>query len=247
MIILKTEKQIELIRQSCKIVKETLDLMGERVAPGVTTSELDAIAEEFIRSKGAVPSFKGYGGFPSTICASPNEQVVHGIPNNEPLKEGDIISIDVGAYKRGYHGDAARTFAVGNITDKKQKLINVTRESFFEGIKDLKIGDHIGDIGARVQQHAEKHGYGVVRELIGHGVGANLHEDPQVPNFGKAGSGELIEEGLVIAIEPMINMGTKNVIFKRDGWTCVTADSKPSAHYENTIVITKEGVEILTM
>ena len=247
MIILKTEKQIELIRQSCKIVKETLDLMGERVAPGVTTSELDAIAEEFIRSKGAVPSFKGYGGFPSTLCASPNEQVVHGIPNNEPLKEGDIISIDVGAYKRGYHGDAARTFAVGNITDKKQKLINVTRESFFEGIKDLKIGDHIGDIGARVQQHAEKHGYGVVRELIGHGVGANLHEDPQVPNFGKAGSGELIEEGLVIAIEPMINMGTKNVIFKRDGWTCVTADSKPSAHYENTIVITKEGVEILTM
>lgn len=247
MIILKTKKQIDLIRKACKIVKETLFLMEKSVKPGVTTKELDTLAENFIRSKGAIPGFKGYGGFPATICASPNEQVVHGIPNDKRLIEGDIISIDIGAYIHGVYGDAARTFAVGKINKKKQKLIDVTKESFFEGIKGLKVGDRIGDISYRVQKHAEKHGYGVVRELVGHGVGKDLHEDPEVPNFGSLKTGPKIESGLVIAIEPMINMGTKNVVFENDGWTVRTADRKPSAHYENTIVITNEGVEILTL
>ncbi|MGD9901146.1 MAG: type I methionyl aminopeptidase [Spirochaetales bacterium] len=247
MIILKNKHQIELMTEPCQIVKETLDYVEKHVKVGVTTKELDSLAEDFIRSRGAVPSFKGYGGFPAAICASPNEQVVHGIPNDKPLKEGDIISIDIGAYKRGYHGDAARTFAVGKISADKQRLIDVTRESFFEGIKDLKVGDRIGDISARVQKYAEQNGYSVVRELVGHGVGRSLHEDPQVPNYGVAGTGELIESGLVIAIEPMINMGNKEVEFGNDGWTCKTLDKKPSAHYENTIVITDEGVKILTL
>lgn len=246
MIILKTKKQIDFMRQAGKIVKETLDLVEENVAPGVTTKELDTIAENYILSCGAIPSFKGYGGFPATICASPNEQVVHGIPNNIPLREGDIISIDVGALLHGYHGDAARTFPVGKIDDKKQKLIDVTKQSFFEGVKAIKIGGHIGDIGEAVQRYAEINRCSVVRELVGHGIGKALHEDPQVPNFGRAHTGELIESGLVIAIEPMLNMGAKEVVIEDDGWTCRTRDRKLSAHYENTIAITDEGIEILT-
>ena len=247
MIILKTEKQIEIMKEACKIVSETLKLVEKHIKPGVTTKQLDKIAEDYIRSKGAIPSFKGYGGFPASICASPNEQIVHGFPSNNPLKEGDIISIDVGAFYRGYHGDAARTFAVGKVDKKLEDLIYHTKQSFFEGIKDLKVGDHIGDISERIQKYAESHGYSVVRELIGHGVGHELHEDPQVPNYGKKGTGPIIESGLVIAVEPMINLGRKEVVFEGDGWTTRTKDGKPSAHYENTIAITNKGVEILTL
>jgi methionyl aminopeptidase len=247
MIILKTNEQIEHIKIACRIVKEALDLMEQAIKPGVTTKHLDKIAEDFIRSKGAIPAFKGYGGFPATICASPNEQVVHGLPNDEPLKEGDIISIDVGAMKHGYYGDAARTFAVGKINKDLQDLIEHTKQSFYEGIKGVKVGDHLGDISYRIQQYAESKGYSVVRELIGHGVGKNLHEDPQVPNFGQKNTGPIIENGLVIAIEPMINLGKKEVVFEADGWTCRTRDKKPSAHYENMVAITNKGVEILTI
>jgi methionyl aminopeptidase len=247
MIILKSKEQIKLMKEACQIVKETLDLMEQNIKPGVTTNQLDSLAENFIRSKGGIPAFKGYGGFPASICASPNEQVVHGIPNDEPLKEGDIISIDVGVLKRGYYGDAARTFAVGNISKQLQNLITHTKQSFFEGIQDIKVGDPIGKISNAIQTYAEKHGYSVVRELVGHGVGRALHEDPQVPNFGSKLDGVKIESGLVIAIEPMINLGKKEVVFYDDGWTCKTRDKKASAHYENTVAITDEGVEILTM
>ncbi|MDD4210969.1 MAG: type I methionyl aminopeptidase [Clostridia bacterium] len=247
MIILKTNNQIKIMREACQIVKETLDLMEKSVRVGITTKELDKLAEDFIRSKGALPSFKGYGGFPATICASPNEQVVHGIPNNVPLKEGDIISIDVGAEKHGYHGDAARTFAVGKIDKSLQDLIDHTKQSFYEGIKGLKVGDHLGDISYRIQKYVEDRGYSVVRELVGHGVGKSLHEDPQVPNYGIKNTGFIIKSGLVIAIEPMINLGKKEVVFESDGWTCRTKDRKASAHYENMIAITDEGIEILTI
>lgn len=247
MIILKINNQIKIMREACQIVKETLDLMEKSVRVGITTKELDKLAEDFIRSKGALPSFKGYGGFPATICASPNEQVVHGIPNNVPLKEGDIISIDVGAEKHGYHGDAARTFAVGKIDKSLQDLIDHTKQSFYEGIKGLKVGDHLGDISYRIQKYVEDRGYSVVRELVGHGVGKSLHEDPQVPNYGIKNTGFIIKSGLVIAIEPMINLGKKEVVFESDGWTCRTKDRKASAHYENMIAITDEGIEILTI
>jgi methionyl aminopeptidase len=247
MITLKSKEQIELMKEACQIVKETLNLVEQNIKPGVTTKQLDKLAEDFIISRGAIPSFKGYGGFPASICASPNEQVVHGIPNNIPLKEGDIISIDVGAYKRGYHGDAARTYAVGKIDKKLEDLIYHTKQSFYEGIKDIKVGDHLGKISHNIQKYAESKGYSVVRELIGHGVGHNLHEDPEVPNFGSVADGPIIENGLVIAIEPMINLGKKEVVFERDGWTCRTHDKKASAHYENTVAITDEGVKILTI
>lgn len=247
MINLKTKEQIELIKDACKIVADTLNLMEQNIKPGVTTKQLDKLAEDFIRSRGALPSFKGYGGFPGSICASPNEQVVHGFPTDEPLKEGDIISIDVGAYKHGYHGDAARTFAVGKVDKKLEDLIYHTKQSFFEGIKDAKVGDHLGDISHRIQKYAEKNGYSVVRELVGHGVGKELHEDPQVPNFGLPNSGPVLKAGMVLAIEPMINLGKKEVVFEADGWTCRTRDRKPSAHYENTVVVLDSGIEILTM
>ena len=248
MVILKTEKQIELMKIACKIVKETLDLVEKYIKPGVTTLELDKIAEDFIRSKGAIPSCKGYYGFPASICASVNDVVVHGIPSsNVVLKEGDIISIDLCAFIRGFHGDAARTFAVGKISAEKQKLIDVTKQCFFEGVKAIKIGGTIGDIGHAVQTYAESCGFSVVREMIGHGIGKDMHEDPEVPNYGKQGCGEKIKEGMVICIEPMINMGRKDVVIESDGWTCRTRDRKPSAHYENTVAITKNGIEILTL
>lgn len=247
MINLKTKEQIELIKEACRIVADTLNLMEQNIKPGVTTKQLDKLAEDFIRSRGALPSFKGYGGFPASICASPNEQVVHGFPSDEPLKEGDIISIDVGAYKHGYHGDAARTYAVGKVDKKLEDLIYHTKQSFFEGIKDAKVGTHLGDISHRIQKYAERNGYSVVRELVGHGVGKELHEDPQVPNFGLPGTGPILKVGMVLAIEPMINLGKKEVVFEADGWTCRTRDRKPSAHYENTVVVLDSGIEILTM
>lgn len=248
MIQLKTKKQIELMREACRITKGMLDIVEKHIKPGVSTLELDKIAEDYCRSQGALPSFKGYGGFPGSICASVNEVIVHGIPSaNIILKEGDIVSIDCGAYIRGYNGDAARTFAVGKISPEKQQLIDVTKQCFFEGIKDLKVGDHIGDIGERVQKYAESFGYSVVREMVGHGIGKEMHEDPQVPNYGHKGYGPIIENGLCIAIEPMINMGKKEIVIEHDGWTTRTRDRKPSAHYENTIAITDEGIEILTL
>ena len=248
MIHLKTKKQIELMKEACRITKGMLDIVEKHIKPGISTLELDKIAEDYCRSQGAIPSFKGHDGFPGSICASVNDVIVHGIPsNNIILKEGDIISIDCGAYIRGYNGDAARTFAVGKISEQKQKLIDVTKQCFFEGIKDLKVGDHIGDIGERVQKYAESYGYSVVREMVGHGIGKEMHEDPQVPNYGHKGFGPKIENGLCIAIEPMINMGKKDIVIDDDGWTTRTKDGKPSAHYENTIAITDEGIEILTL
>lgn len=248
MIYLKTKKEIELMREACRITKGMLDIVEKNIRPGISTLELDKIAENYCRSQGGIPNFKGYGGFPGSICASIDSVVVHGIPRGDIiLKEGQIISIDCGAYIHGFNGDAARTFPVGKISEAKQKLIDVTRESFFEGIKDLKVGDRIGDIGERVQKYAESHGFSVVREMVGHGVGRNLHEDPEVPNYGHKGYGPIIQNGLVIAVEPMINMGKKEIVIDDDEWTTRTRDGRPSAHYENTIAITDEGVEILTL
>lgn len=248
MIYLKTKRQIELMKEACRITKGMLDIVEKNIKPGVSTLELDQIAEDYCRSQGAIPNFKGYGGFPGSICTSINDVIVHGIPKaNVILKEGDIISIDCGAYIRGFNGDAARTFPVGKISKEKQQLIDVTKQSFFEGIKGLKIGDKIGDIGERVQKYAESFGFSVVREMVGHGIGRELHEDPEVPNYGHKGFGPTIENGLCIAVEPMINMGKKGIVIDKDGWTTRTKDGKPSAHYENTLAITDEGVEILTL
>lgn len=247
MINIKSEKDLVNMREACRLTKETLLVLKEAIKPGVTTKQLDKIAYDFIKSQGAVPAFKNYNGYPASICASVNSVVVHGIPSEDIiLKEGDIISIDVGVKYKGFNGDSARTFPVGKVKPEVKKLIKVTEESFFEGIKGLKAGDFVGDISHRIQTYVEKHGYSIVRELVGHGVGRHLHEDPQVPNFGRAGSGARLNAGVTIAIEPMVNMGERNVVFLSDGWTCATRDGLPSAHYENTILITETGVEILT-
>ena len=248
MIKIKSQEEIELMRIACRITRDTLKVVENSIKAGVSTKELDEIAFNYIKSQGATPSFKNYCGFPASICASINDTVVHGIPNkNIILKEGDIISIDVGAKYKGYNGDAARTFPVGKIDSKTKRLIKITEQSFFEGIKGLKSGSYVGDISNRVQTFVEKNGYSIVRELVGHGVGKDLHEDPNVPNFGRAGSGPRLTANMIIAIEPMVNMGERNVVFLPDGWTCKTRDGMPSAHYENTVLITEEGVEILTL
>ena len=247
MINIKTEKDLVNMREACRLTKETLLVLEKAIKPGITTKQLDKIAYDFIKSQGAVPAFKNYNGYPASICASVNSVVVHGIPSDEiVLKEGDIISIDVGVKYKGFNGDSARTFPVGKVKPEVKRLIKITRESFFEGIKGLKAGDFVGDISHRIQTYVEKHGYSIVRELVGHGVGRHLHEDPQVPNFGRAGSGARLNAGVTIAIEPMVNMGERNVVFLSDGWTCATRDGLPSAHYENTVLITETGVEILT-
>ena len=246
-IIIKNKNQIEKMRKAGEILKNTLNLLENSIFPGQTTSRLNDLAYNYIISQGAKPSFLNYEGFPFTICASVNEQVVHGFCSNIPLKEGDIISVDCGVIWEGYHADAARTFAVGNISAEKQKLIEVTKESFFEGIKDIKAGSRLGYISHRIQAHLEKNGYGVVRELVGHGIGANLHEDPNVPNYGKYNSGVVLQEGMTLAIEPMSTLGKKEVYLEDNDWTVSTADGLVSAHYENTVIITKEGVEILTL
>ena len=248
MIKIKSQEEIDLMREAGRITRDTLKVVENSIRVGISTKELDKIAYDYIKSQGATPSFKNYGGFPGSICASVNDTIVHGIPsNNIILKEGDIISIDCGAKYKGYHGDAARTFPVGKIDAKVKKLIKVTEQSFFEGIKDLKSGAFVGDISHRIQTFVEKNGYSIVRELVGHGVGSHLHEDPMVPKYGKAGSGPRLNANAVIAIEPMVNMGDKNVVFMSDGWTCKTRDGLPSAHYENTVLITESGVEILTL
>ena len=248
MIKIKSQEEIELMREAGRITRDTLKIVQDSIRVGISTKELDKIAYDYIKSQGATPSFKNYCGFPGSICASVNDTIVHGIPsNNIVLKEGDIISIDCGAKYKGYHGDAARTFPVGKIDAKVKRLIKITEQSFFEGIKDLKSGAFVGDISHRIQTFVEKNGYSIVRELVGHGVGKQLHEDPMVPNYGKAGSGPRLNANSVIAIEPMVNMGDKNVVFMSDGWTCKTRDGLPSAHYENTVLITENGVEILTL
>ncbi len=247
MINIKTEKDLETMRIACQITRDTLDYLKSKVRVGITTKELDKLAYDYIKSRGAKPSFLGYGGFPATICASVNSVVVHGIPDDTVLQDGDIISIDCGAYYNGFHGDAARTYTVGKVSPKVKRLIKVTEQSFFEGIKGLKSGAFVGDISNRIQTYVEKNGYSVVRELVGHGIGREMHEDPMVPNYGRAGSGVKLNAGATIAIEPMVNMGDRKVMFLSDGWTCKTKDDLPSAHYENTVLITENGVEILTL
>lgn len=248
MIKLKSEKDLESMRIACKITGDTLKFIQTLIKPGISTKQLDSLAYEFIKSKGATPSFKNYGGFPGTLCTSINSVVVHGIPSeSQILKEGDIISVDVGAKYNGFHGDAARTFPVGKIDSKVARLIKITEKSFYEGINGLKAGAFVGDISSRIQKFVEKNGYSIVRELVGHGIGKDLHEEPMVPNFGRAGSGSRLNAGATIAIEPMVNMGERNVVFESDGWTCRTRDNLPSAHYENTVLITENGVEILTI
>ena len=247
MIIIKSNKEIALMRSAGKIVAETLLLVEEKVRPGITTAELDRIAEEFITKHGAKPSFKGLYGFPASLCISVNEQVVHGIPGGYVLKDGDIISVDCGANINGFHGDAARTFGVGNISEEANKLINVTKESFFKGIEYAKVGNRLTDISHGIQSYVEASGFSVVRDFVGHGIGRVVHEDPEVPNYGRPGRGPKLVEGMALAIEPMVNVGSYKVKTLSDDWTVVTSDGSLSAHYENTIVILPDGPEILTL
>lgn len=246
MIVVKTKEEIELMRESALIVSKTLGILAKEVKPGVTTLKLDKLAEEYIRDHGAIPGFLGLYDFPNTLCMSPNEQVVHGIPNDKPLKEGDIISIDCGALKNGFYGDHAYTFAVGEIAPETQKLLDVTKASLYVGIKEFKLGNRVGDVGYAIQNFCESHGYGVVRELVGHGLGTTMHEDPEMPNYGRRGRGKKFLEGQVVAIEPMINLGTHKIRQHKDGWTITTLDQKPSAHFEHDVAIVDGKPELLS-
>lgn len=246
MIYYKTKEEIELIQQSSLLVGKTLAEVAKIIRPGIKTIELDKVAETFIRDHKAIPAFKGYNGFPATLCISVNDVVVHGFPGDEILKEGDIVSVDCGTFMNGFYGDSAYTFAVGEVSDEKRLLMERTKESLYLGIKVAKAGNRIGNIGYEVQTYVESFGYGVVRDLVGHGIGTNLHESPEVPNYGRRGDGIMLKPGLVICIEPMINMGTRNVTQDRDGWTIRTADRRPSAHYEHQIAITNKEPLILS-
>ena len=247
MIIIKNDKEINLMRKAGKIVAETLLVVEKNIKPGITTAELDRIAEEFITKHGAKPSFKGLYGFPASLCISVNEQVVHGIPGRYVLKEGDIVSVDCGAIIDGYHGDAARTFAVGNISEEAQKLIEVTKESFFKCLEAAKVGNNLTDISNEIQKYIEASGFSVVRDFVGHGIGKDIHEDPEVPNFGRPGRGPKLVTGMALAIEPMVNVGSHRVKTLGDDWTVITSDKSLSAHYENTVIILPDGPEILTL
>lgn len=248
MVYIKSEKEIDLMREPCKIVKDTLAFVETKIAAGMTTKEVDELVERYIRSAGAYPSCLGYGGFPASACISVNDMVVHGIPDHQTvLKEGDIVSVDLCAYKNGFHGDACRTFKIGKVAPELERLVQVTEECFFKGIEGLKAGTPLYDIGYRVQKHAEAHGYGVIRSYTGHGIGKEMHEDPTVPNFGKSGTGMRLRAGTVICVEPMITEGTWRVKLLPDGWGAVTQDGKCAAHYENTLVVREDGVEILTL
>lgn len=246
MIYYKTIEEIERIRESSLLVARTLAEVAKRIGPGVTSLELDKLAEEFIRDHGAIPAFKGYNGFPASLCVSPNSEVVHGIPNSKPFKEGDIVSVDCGVLKNEYYGDSAYTFPIGEVSAAVRNLLRVTKESLYRGISVAVEGKRLQDISYEIQTYCESNGYSVVRELVGHGIGKKLHEAPEVPNFGKRGSGPKLKQGLVIAIEPMINMGRKNVLHGKDGWTITTQDGLPSAHFEHTIAIGKDKAEILS-
>jgi len=243
---IKTDEEVELIRESSLLVGRTLAEVAALIKPGATTLQLDAVAEEFIRDNGAEPGFKGYGGFPNTLCASLNEAVVHGIPNDRPLDNGDVISLDCGVLKNGFYGDSAYTFEVGDVTPEIQKLLSVTKDCLTLAIEQAVTGKRIGDIGATVQTHAEANGYGVVRELVGHGLGRELHEAPEVPNYGRRGNGPRLVDGMVLAIEPMINLGTREVLTDKDGWTIVTKDRLVSAHFEHNIVVRKKKADVLS-
>lgn len=246
MIKYKTSEEIELMRESAQIVSKTLGLMAELITPGITPLQLDKKADEFIRDHQAVPGFLGLYDYPNSIITSVNEQVVHGIPTDRPLQEGDVVGVDIGVLKNEFYGDHAYTFAVGEIPEDVKKLLKVTKECLDLGIEQLVSGNRIGDVSFVIQQHAEKNGYGVVRELVGHGLGRKMHESPEVPNFGKRGRGSKIQEGLVVAIEPMINMGTRRVVQLNDGWTIVTADNKPSAHFEHDVAVVNGKPEVLS-
>lgn len=247
MIVLKSEAEIDKIRRASRIVAETLERLKEVVKPGITTLDLDKMAEELIRRNQAKPAFKGYRGYQATLCTSINEEVVHGIPSKKRvLKEGDIIGVDCGAIVEGFYGDAAKTFLVGQADQESRQLVKVTEESLERGIEQMKVGNRLHDISWAVQEHAERHGYTVVRDFVGHGIGRQLHEEPQVPNFGTSGSGIRLTAGLVLAIEPMVNVGRAEVTVLEDGWTAVTLDGKRSAHFEHTVALTEQGTEILS-
>ncbi|CAI8375863.1 MAG: Methionine aminopeptidase 1 [Owenweeksia sp. TMED14] len=246
MIVLKTNEEIERIRTSALMVSKTLGMLATEISPGVTSIHLDNLAEAFIRDHGGIPGFLGMYGFPNTLCTSINNEVVHGIPSNKPLKEGDVISIDCGVLYDEFYGDHAYTFAVGEVSNDIKELLDVTKESLYKGISAMRRGNRIGDIGNAIQRHCENKGYGVVRELVGHGLGKKLHEDPQVPNYGKRGSGKLLQDGMVLAIEPMVNLGTHRVRQLKDGWSIVTGDEKVSAHFEHDVAIIDGRPEILS-
>ncbi len=247
MVTIKSENEIMLMKKAGRILAETLELIEKNIKPGVTTEQLDRLADKYIKKNNATPSFKGYMGYPASICSSVNEEIVHGIPGKRRLKEGDIIGVDIGVCFAGYHADAARTFGVGKISDEADKLIKVTKESFFKGIEFAREGARLGDISNAIQTFVEENGYSVVRELVGHGIGSSVHEQPDVPNYGAANKGLRLKEGMTLAIEPMVNEGTHKINVLEDEWTCVTADMKLSAHYENTIVIRNGECEIITM
>jgi methionyl aminopeptidase len=246
MLYYKTNEEIELIRESSLLVAKTLAEVARVIRPGITTLELDRIAEEFARDHHAVPAFLNYNGFPNSLCISVNAQVVHGIPNTTELVDGDVCSVDFGILKNGFYGDSAFTFAIGDVSEENIKLLKVTREALYKGIEKAVTGNRLGDISNAVQEHAEQNGFSVVRELVGHGIGRHLHEKPEVPNYGKSGAGMILKEGLVIAIEPMINMGGKAVVHEKDGWTVRTADRLPSAHFEHTVAVRKGEADILS-
>ena len=247
MIILKTRREIEIMRKAGRLVAQSHELVRRHIKPGVTTKELDQLVEDYLRSQNAIPTFKGYSGFPYSICASVNEEVVHGFPSEKKLLEGDIVSIDIGATFEGYVGDSAKTFKVGAVDDEKRRLVEATRQSFYEGIKFAKTSYRLSDVSNAIQQYAENQGFSVVRDYVGHGVGKDMHESPQIPNFGKPGKGPRLQVGMVLAIEPMINAGTYNVKVLDNNWTVVTTDGKPSAHYEHTVAITDGEPELLTV
>ena len=247
MIFLKSDEEIELLRISNQIVAKTLAELAKLIQPGVSTEQLDKVAYEFIKDNGAVPGFLGYSGYPKSICTSVNEQVVHGIPNEKVfLEDGDIISVDCGVYKNGFHGDSAYTFCVGDVKPEIVDLLRTTKESLYKGIEQSQEGRRLGDVGNAIQSHCEARGYSVVREMIGHGVGRNLHEAPEVPNYGRKGNGIMLKSGMTIALEPMINMGSRNLVFEKDGWTTRTIDRKPSAHFEHSIAIRRGKADILS-
>ncbi len=247
MINIKSKQEIDSMRKAGKITAKCMQIISDMIEEGISTKKLDEEAERFIRSSGAIPSFKGYSGYPASICASINEQVVHGIPSDRKLAKGDIVGIDLGAYADGYHGDMARTFAVGNVTREAKQLMDAAKDSFFAGLNIMTVGNRLGDVSHAIQEVIEGRGFSVVRALCGHGIGQEMHEDPEVPNFGRKSRGVRLQHGMVLAVEPMVNLGTWEVNVLEDGWTIVTADNKLSAHYENTVLITDEGPEILTL
>lgn len=243
---MKSKQEIKLIHRACRIVAEALEMLGSIIRPGIKTKELEEYAEVFIRTKGGIPAFKGYRGYPASICVSINNQVVHGIPSVRMVEEGDIVSIDIGVFYEGYYGDAARTYAVGKIGDLQKRLLEVTEKALYLGIEQAKAGNRVGDISAAIQNYVESNGFSIVRAYVGHGIGKFLHEEPQVPNFGKPGKGPRLKEGMTIAIEPMVNTGSPDIMVLEDGWTAITVDGGYSAHFEHTVAITKNGAEILT-